>query len=112
MASWLLKPVGDLPMNTQLSHGTEIANPIHEASGLPEKIHALASSIGKNMFISVKNIDGINSQSRLLSLNARIEAARAGEAGRSFSIVATEMVDLSSRTRKTGRYPERIHRLL
>jgi hypothetical protein len=71
----------------------------NDAIGLPEKIYSLATSIGKNMFTSLKNIGGINSQSRLLSLNARIEAARAGEAGRSFSIVATEMVELSARTR-------------
>ena len=86
-------------MNAQMMPVAKSQAPTKEASGLPEKIYALASSIGQNMSISLKNIAGINSQSRLLSLNARIEAARAGEAGRSFSIVATEMVDLSARTR-------------
>ncbi len=70
--------------------------------GLPEKIHLLASSIGGNMNESLKNINAINSQMRMLSLNARIEAARAGDAGRSFSIVATEMGTLSSSTREVA----------
>ena len=57
--------------------------------GLPERIHRLAGSIGTNMNRSLKDINGVNSQIRLLSLNARIEAARAGDAGRSFSVVAS-----------------------
>ena len=66
--------------------------------GLPERIHRLAGSIGTNMNRSLKDINGVNSQIRLLSLNARIEAARAGDAGRSFSVVATEMGALSGTT--------------
>ncbi len=81
------------------------ALPAHGESSdiaLPEKIHLLASSIGSNMNESLKNIGAINSQMRMLSLNARIEAARAGDAGRSFSIVATEMGTLSNNTREVA----------
>ncbi len=70
--------------------------------GLPEKIYQLASSIGGNMNGSLKSINDINTQMRLLSLNARIEAARAGESGRSFSVVATEMGVLSGSTREVA----------
>ena len=47
---------------------------------------------------SLKEIGSINTQVRILSVNAQIEAARAGEAGRSFGVVATSMRELSGRT--------------
>jgi len=48
----------------------------------------------------INGIERINSQTNLLALNATIEAKRAGEAGRAFSIVAGEVKQLSTTTKK------------
>ncbi|MEC9249658.1 MAG: methyl-accepting chemotaxis protein [Pseudomonadota bacterium] len=45
----------------------------------------------------ITEIEAINRQTRLLSLNAQIEAGRAGDAGAGFQVVSTEMHSLSRR---------------
>ena len=71
----------------------------------PERISFLCQQLARQMDGSLKSIDDINRQARLLSFNARIEAAKAGEAGRSFAVVAAEMETLS---RKTGSVAENL----
>lgn len=48
----------------------------------------------------VTEVDRINSQTRMLAINARIEASRAGDAGRAFGVISDEVRSLSSGTQR------------
>ena len=65
----------------------------------PERIAALAKEFTNSLSRSLKQIEDINREARLLALNARIEAGRAGGAtGAAFGVVARAMGDLSGQT--------------
>lgn len=55
-------------------------------------------SYAEKMGTIINVIEGVTTQTSLLSLNASIEAARAGEAGRGFSVVAGEISALAGQT--------------
>lgn len=77
-----------------------------------EKMTELKDYAGKMQDI-MGLISNVASQTGLLALNASIEAARAGEAGRGFSVVATEISNLSAQTNNaTGEINEIIETIV
>lgn len=66
--------------------------------GETDNVTQLVSDLSFALREAVGEIEAINANAKLLSLNARIEAARAGEVGAAFAVVAQEMQSLAGRT--------------
>ena len=64
----------------------------------PKRIAWLAQQLSGNLNTSIREIQEINDQTKIISINAKITAARAGDAGKSFGVVADEVMNLSYRT--------------
>lgn len=78
---------------------TEVETSVANGVTVTEKLEILRHYM-EEMNTIVELIGGITSQTSLLALNASIEAARAGEAGRGFSVVATEISGMATRTKE------------
>ena len=61
---------------------------------IAEMVNDLSVTLDK----AIHKIHAVNSETRILALNARIEASRAGQHGAAFGVVAAEMQNLSDKT--------------
>lgn len=76
-------------VEASVENGTMVTNKLEALNRYMEEMNTIVGLIGE-----------ITSQTELLALNASIEAARAGEAGRGFSVVATEISGMATRTQE------------
>lgn len=62
----------------------------------PDRITSITVELAEKMKRTIDAIEKINTQSKILAVNAKVESARAGKAGNAFSVVANEMSALSN----------------
>jgi hypothetical protein len=72
-----------------------------ESSFSLEKVAELTRLLSQKTQVAINQIDRINGETQVLSINALIEASRAGEVGKTFSVVAEEMSKLSKKIEGT-----------
>jgi hypothetical protein len=95
------KPRADGGPTSSAKSGSVSSSPAglrtHQAKSAND-IAQFVGELAEMLTTAIDEINEINSNTRMLALNARIEAARAGEAGAAFSVVAGEVQALSEKT--------------
>ena len=96
LSDQVMQAIADI--SAQVQRGSSLGSEsVERADASRKTIDALAKAAVEIGDI-VTAINEIAAQTNLLALNATIEAARAGEAGRGFSVVASEVKTLATRT--------------
>ncbi len=89
---------------TPVARAPESLLTVARSSANPERrIAQLAQDLAIKVRNAVDQIEAINVESRMLSLNAQIEAARSKAAGVAFGVVASAMRKLSGATADVAR---------
>jgi hypothetical protein len=70
----------------------------------PRSLETLVKQLAAVVSSAVRDIRDLNDKTRMLALNAQIEAARAGQHGTAFSVVASEMQELSNSTMQVANH--------
>ncbi|ONI38928.1 hypothetical protein AN639_04165 [Candidatus Epulonipiscium fishelsonii] len=93
--------INEIQITTELIH--EVSQRANEGKDVMEQMVTAIKAINKStekISEVIQGIESIAQETNILALNASIEASRAGEAGKSFSVVATQVRELSINTSK------------